>query len=118
MEHVQEDDEPRKRTSSRIQSKGKSADLSQTSANISSKPSIKSSSQKASENAGKGTSSEENEDTDLRARIKEMTSEIAKVSDQPDIVAAFLTHPHTIDADPTGQTDRRAGWLCKASEGA
>ncbi|KAI5454302.1 hypothetical protein NCC49_004360 [Naganishia albida] len=84
MEHVQKDDEPRKRTSSRIQSKGKSADLSQTSANISSKPSTKSSSQTASENAGKGNSSEENEDTDLRARIKEMTSEIAKMRTQLD----------------------------------
>jgi hypothetical protein len=80
MEDVQEEEEPRKRTSSRIQSKGKSSDLSQTSGNIlSSKTSIKSSSQKAPEAAAKKSSAEDEEDTDLRARIKEMTSEIAKV---------------------------------------
>lgn len=81
MEDVQEEEEPRKRTSSRIQSKGKSSDLSQTSGNISSsKMSTKSSIQKAPETAGRKSSAEDEEDTDLRARIKEMTNEIAKVS--------------------------------------
>lgn len=81
MEDVQEEEEPRKRTSSRIQSKAKSSDLSQTSGNISSsKTSIKSSSQKAPEAVAKKCSAEDEEDTDLRARIKELTSEIAKVS--------------------------------------
>lgn len=109
MEDVQEDDEPRKRTSSRIQSKGKSNDLSRTSDNVSSsKPSAKASSQKASEIAAKRSSGEEDEDTDLRARIKEMTSEIAKVGRlHLSFGTTHLTNL-TIDANATGQTDRRA----------
>jgi hypothetical protein len=109
MEDVQDEDEPRKRTSSRIQSKGKSNDLSRTSDNVSSsKPSAKSSSQKAPEIAAKRSSGEEDEDTDLRARIKEMTSEIAKVGQSHLAVGPTHLTNLTLDADATGQTDRRA----------
>lgn len=80
-EDIQEEDEqPRKRTSSRIQSKGKGTDVSQSSASIpSSKSAGKSTQKKTPDDIAKKDSADEVEDEDLRSRLKEMRNEITKV---------------------------------------
>lgn len=77
----EEDEPPRKRTSSRLQGKGKGADASHSSVTAtSSKSASKSTHQKPSEDARKKDLADEVDDTELRSRMKDMENEMAKVS--------------------------------------
>lgn len=81
-EAIEEDEEqPRKRTSSRLQGKGKGNEVKQSSATApTSKSTSKSAHPKASEATGKADTEDEMEDSELRSRLKEITNEMAKVS--------------------------------------
>ena len=83
----EEEEQPRKRTSSRLQGKGKGNDVSQSSAIVPVKSINKATHSKASHDAGNSCSEDDMEESDMRSRLKEMTNEMAKVS--PDKASIF-----------------------------
>ena len=73
--------QPRKRTSSRLQGKGKGNEVTQSSATApTSKSTSKSAHPKASEATDEADTEDEMDNSELRSRLKELTNEMAKVS--------------------------------------